>query len=72
MEETNSITSTSTDGKPPVSGSAFTCYWCGKHSEGKPIIGGDMKEKEFCSWSCQKNDWEHYHDNWFSDADSGL
>lgn len=50
----------------------FTCSWCGETVAKKPIIGGDLREKKFCSWDCQRNDYEHFHDNWHSDSDSGL
>ena len=47
------------------------CDFCGKEFDHKPYIGGNMREKKFCSYHCQENDYMQYHD-YFSDADSGL
>ena len=51
----------------------YSCDWCGKFViETEPIIGGKHNELKFCSFSCLENQWDHTHDNWYSDADSGL
>ena len=72
MDETPSIATDSTGSNTVLSPVPIFCDYCGKEIIGQPIIGGDMKEKRLCSYSCHKNDWELYHDNWFSDADPGM
>jgi len=48
------------------------CSWCGKMFEGIGFSATPGSVKIFCSDSCHKSDYEQNHDNFFSDADSGL
>lgn len=48
------------------------CSWCGKNFEGTGFTSGEIVKKVFCSDVCHRSDYEHYHDNCFSDADPGL
>lgn len=49
-----------------------SCSWCGKQFEGDGLSDGRIISKRFCSFSCHQCDYEHYHDNFMSDADPGL
>lgn len=51
---------------------AYHCDWCKKEIEKEPIIGGQFKEKKFCSYSCHNNDHDYWNDNCHIDADLGL
>jgi hypothetical protein len=77
MSESTNNNDQKTDGSgnnvshiPNVVGS-IRCDFCGKIFNHEPYIGGNMREKRFCSYPCQENDYMQNHD-YFSDADNGL